>query len=121
MPQHRVHGRRPRLRGAADLVADAYGSETAPAGQPSFGHPSVLLRSDVHGDRIADSVRAEAVKSAYVGLKSGARPRRTAARRHRVPALGRHGILHARELSLVETYAAEIVYTGGFGFGQVLA
>ena len=25
MPQHRVHGRRPRLRRAADLVADAYG------------------------------------------------------------------------------------------------
>ena len=42
MPQHRVHGRRPRLRRAADFVADAYGSETAPAGQPSFGHLLVL-------------------------------------------------------------------------------
>lgn len=31
MPQHRVHGRRPRLRGAADFVAGAYGSETASA------------------------------------------------------------------------------------------
>jgi hypothetical protein len=38
MPQRRVHGRRPRLRGAADFVAGAHGSETAPAGQPSFGH-----------------------------------------------------------------------------------
>jgi len=47
-----VHGRRPRLRRAADFVADAYGSETAPAGQPSFGHFLVLPRSDVHGDRI---------------------------------------------------------------------
>ena len=45
MPQHRVHGRRPRLRGTADLVAHAYGSETAPAGQPSFGHLQVLPRS----------------------------------------------------------------------------
>lgn len=52
MPQHRVHGRRPRLRRAADFVADAYGSETAPAGQPLFGHLLVLPRSDVHGDRI---------------------------------------------------------------------
>ena len=57
MPQHRVHGRRPRLRGAADFVADAYGSETAPAGQPSFGHPTVLPRSGVHGDRIIGSGR----------------------------------------------------------------
>jgi len=122
MPQHPVHGRRPRLRGAADLVADAYGSETAPAGQPSFGHPPVLPRSDVHGDRIIDSVRVEAVEPAYVGLEPGARPCRTTTRRHRVPALGRHGILHTRgELSLVETYAAEIVHAGRFGFGQVLA
>jgi len=54
MPQHRVHGRRPRLCGAADFVAGAYGSETAPAGQPSFGHLLVLPRSDFHGDRIID-------------------------------------------------------------------
>jgi transposase len=48
--------------------------------------------------------------------------RRTATRRHRVPAPGRHGILHARgELSLVETYAAEIACTGRSGFGHVLA
>src|SRR5689334_24731946 len=59
MPQHRVHGRRPRLRGAADFVADAYGSETAPAGQPSFGHLKVLPRSGVHGDRITGSVHVE--------------------------------------------------------------
>ena len=59
MPQRRVHGRRPRLRGAADFVADAYGSDTAHAGQPSLGHPSVLPRSDVHGDRIPDSIRVE--------------------------------------------------------------
>jgi hypothetical protein len=52
MPQHQVHGRRPRLRRAADFIADAYGSETAPAGQPSFGHLLVLPRSGVHGDRI---------------------------------------------------------------------
>ena len=74
MPQHRVNGRRPRLRGAADFVADAYGSETAPAGQPSFGHPSVLPRSDVHGDRIADSVRVEAVEPAYVASPAAASP-----------------------------------------------
>ena len=66
-PQHRVHGRRPRLGGAADFVADAYGSETAPAGQPSFGHPSVLPRSDLHGDRIVDSIAA----SIEIGGRSG--------------------------------------------------
>jgi hypothetical protein len=52
-----VHGRRPRLPGAADFIADAYGSETAPAWQPSFGHPTVLPRSGVHGDRIIGSGR----------------------------------------------------------------
>jgi hypothetical protein len=120
MPQHRVHGRRPRLGGAADFVADAYGSETAPAGQPSFGHPSVLPGSEVHGDRIAGSVRVEAVEPGSVGLEPGARLRRTATRR--VPASGLRGFLHARgELSLVETYAAEIACTGRFGFGHVLA
>ena len=59
MPQHRVHGRRPRLRGATDFVAGAYGSETAPAGQPLFGHLKVLPRSAVHGDRITGSARVE--------------------------------------------------------------
>jgi hypothetical protein len=42
MTQQRVHGHRPRLRGAADFVANAYGSKTAPAGQPSFCHVLVL-------------------------------------------------------------------------------
>jgi hypothetical protein len=44
MPQYRVHGRRPRLRWAADFVAGPHGSETAPAGQPLFGHRIVLPR-----------------------------------------------------------------------------
>ena len=63
------------------------------------------------------------MEPAYVGLEPGARQRRTEAGAcHRVPASGRHGILHARgELSLVETYPAEIACTGRFGFGQVLA
>ena len=72
MPQHRVHGRRPRLRGAADLAADTDGSQTAPAGQPTFGHPSVLPRSDVHGDRIDGSVRVEAAEPACAGLEQAA-------------------------------------------------
>jgi len=55
MPQHRVHSRRPPLRGAADFVPDAHGSEAAPAGQPSLGHLLVLPRSDIHGDRITGS------------------------------------------------------------------
>ena len=54
MPQRRVHGPRPRLRGAANFVAGAYGSETAPAGQLLFGHLLVLPRSDCRGDRIVD-------------------------------------------------------------------
>jgi hypothetical protein len=62
------------------------------------------------------------VEPAYAGLEPGARLRRTATRCPRVPAPGRHGILHARgELSLTETYAAEIACTGRFGFGHVLA
>ena len=81
MPQHRVHGRRPRLRGAADFVAAAYGSETAPAGQPSFGHPSVLPRSDVHGDRISGSVGVGAVEPAYVDHPRGDAERRLTAYR----------------------------------------
>jgi hypothetical protein len=52
MPQHRVHRRRPRLPGAANLAADAHGSETAPAGQPRFGHLTVLPRSGARSDRI---------------------------------------------------------------------
>jgi hypothetical protein len=32
MPQHRMHGRRPRLHGAADFVADAYGPKLRPPG-----------------------------------------------------------------------------------------
>jgi len=67
MPQHRVHRRRPRLRRAADFVAGAYGAETASAGQPSFGHLSVLPRSDVHGDRIIDSVH---VANRQAGIRS---------------------------------------------------
>jgi hypothetical protein len=42
VPQHRVHGRGPRLSRATDLVLNADGSETAPAGQPLFGHLLVL-------------------------------------------------------------------------------
>src|SRR6266487_4565779 len=68
MPQHRVHGRRPRLRGAADFVAGAYGSETAPAGQPSFGHLKVLPRSAVPGDRITGSARVEPCREICAGL-----------------------------------------------------
>jgi hypothetical protein len=51
-----MHGRCPRLRRAAHFVAGEYGSETAPAGQPLFGHLLVLPRSDIHGDRIIGSV-----------------------------------------------------------------
>ena len=47
------------------------------------------------------------MEPAYVGLEPGARLRRTATRRHRVPASGRHGTLHAcGELSLIETYGS---------------
>jgi len=73
MPQYRVHGRRPRLRRAADFVADAYGSETAPAGQPSFGHFLVLPRSDVHGDRI--TAAGGRVGASPAGAISSSRPR----------------------------------------------
>src|SRR6266496_424177 len=70
MPQHRVHGHRPRLRGAADFVADAYGSESAPAGQPPFGHLLVLPRSDLPGDRIIDSVHVWAIMTDAPRAKS---------------------------------------------------
>src|SRR5690348_2979739 len=57
MPQHRVHGGRPRLRGAADFVADAYGSETAAAGQPSFGHPPLYRDLTSAATEIVDAIR----------------------------------------------------------------
>src|SRR5262249_43483161 len=69
MPQHRVHRRRPRLRGAADLVADAYGSKAAPAGQPLFGHPPVLPRPDIHGDRIVNAAHTVTCDESYSLLR----------------------------------------------------
>jgi hypothetical protein len=65
MRQYRLHGRRPRLGGAAHLVADADGAETAPTRQPPFGHLPVLPHQDFADDRIIGS-------AAPVGDEAGA-------------------------------------------------
>jgi hypothetical protein len=58
VPQHRVHSRRPRLRGAADLVIDQDGAETASTGKPSLSHLTVLPRPALPGDRLTSPSRS---------------------------------------------------------------
>jgi len=77
VPQHRVHRRRPRLRGPADLATDAHGSETAPAGQPLFGHLLFLPRSGTCGDRITGSAQL----APFAQLEASCRGRRDGAGR----------------------------------------